>query len=81
MLLLLYACAFPVDQSPSCAQYVACLAARDARDGTATDVVRFSPAGDCWGTPRGGELCATACEAGLVFLHDHDATDLVECAP
>jgi hypothetical protein len=77
--LLLASCTFPVEQPEVCARYIACIAARDARDGTNTDVVRFSKEGDCWGTPRGGTLCETACKSGLAFLAEKDP--LPECVP
>jgi len=37
-----------VAQAPECAAYVECVKARDVRQQTATDVVRFEPAGACY---------------------------------
>jgi len=78
---ILLSCSFPVDQRPSCAQYVACLAERDTRDGTQTDVARFDVAGECWGTTRGADLCDAACTSGLAFIADHDSPVTASCAP
>lgn len=65
ILTLLLACAPEVVQTPACAEFVACVEATDASRGTTTDVVRFQPGGDCWGSPAGSELCDHACVNGL----------------
>jgi len=70
----LFACTFPVEPRASCAAYVTCVEARDARDGTSTDVVRFTPEGDCWTTARGADLCDRSCVSGLTFLRERDAS-------
>ena len=80
MLFLLVACAPEVEQTPACAAYVSCLAARDAADGTTTDTVRFAPQGECWGTPAGQDLCDRACENGLIWLRERVDGLPAECA-
>jgi hypothetical protein len=75
MLWILLACAPEVEQTPACATFVACQSARDEASGTTTDTVRFTPAGECWGTPAGQDLCDRACTNGLAFLRDR-YTDL-----
>lgn len=81
LFLSLLACGFPVEQRPSCAQYVTCLSARDARDGTDTDTVRFRPEGDCWGNGTGADLCDRACTQGLAYLADREPDLGAACAP
>jgi hypothetical protein len=76
--LLWSGCASEFGQSPTCATYVACLAARDAAQGTETDVVRFEEGGDCWGGKLGYELCDSACGNGLDFLRQREAATLPE---
>lgn len=79
-LLLLFACA-DVSQSPACATYVSCVEARDAARGSSTDLLRFQPDGECWGTPAGADLCDRACTNGLAWLQESE-TDLPEvCTP
>lgn len=67
MFLLLAACAAPVSQTPDCAAFVACVEATDAARGTSTDLLRFEPEGDCWGSEAGAEICDRACANGLAF--------------
>lgn len=76
-LTLLLACA-EVVQTPACAEFVACVEATDAARGATTDVVRFQPDGDCWGSPAGAELCDHACVNGLPV---HKARFPDVCAP
>lgn len=71
----------PQDQTPACAAYVTCIQARDVRDGTATDLARFLPEGDCWAIDAGAELCDRACDEGLVFLRTHESNLPTECQP
>lgn len=78
MLLLLFAACTEVVQTPACADYVACVQATDASRNTTTDVLRFQPEGDCWGTPAGAELCDRACTNGLAF---HQQRFPGVCAP
>lgn len=81
VLLLLFSCSIPVEQRAACASFVTCLAARDARDGTSTDVARYLPEGDCWGGDTIADLCERSCESGLSFLAEREP-DLGEaCAP
>lgn len=79
LLLLLLGCA-EVVQTPACAAFVSCVRATDAAQGVTTDVVRFEPAGECWGTPAGADLCDRACVNGLDF-HRRRFPDVAECAP
>lgn len=79
--LLLAACAPEVVQTEACAAFVTCQAARDAADGTTTDVARFTAGGDCWGSPAGAELCDHACDNGLAFLRERYPALPAECAP
>lgn len=81
MLLLLFACAADVSQTPACVSFVACSAARDVQLGLETDVARFGASGDCWGSPAGQQLCDEACDNGLTFLRDRYADLPTECAP
>jgi hypothetical protein len=69
LLTLLLGCA-EVTQTPSCADFVACVDARDAADGAETDTLRFEPTGDCWGSPDGQALCDRACSSGLEWLRE-----------
>lgn len=71
----------PQDQSSVCAEYVSCIQARDARDGTTTDLVRFTPEGDCWAIDAGADLCTRGCEAGLEYLRSHESNLPAECNP
>lgn len=81
MFLLLFLGCAEVTQTPACASFVACVGARDAARGATTDVVRFEPAGECWGTPAGADLCDRACVNGLAWLRESEP-DLPEaCAP
>jgi hypothetical protein len=80
-LVLLASCTIPVPQRPACARYVTCLEARDARDGTETDVVRFEPDGDCWNVRAGADLCDRACTAGLAWLADREPDLAAACSP
>ena len=80
MLFLLFACAEEVVQTPACAAYVACVEATDAARGTSTDLLRFQPGGDCWGSPAGAELCDHACDNGLVFQAKRFPSQ-AECQP
>lgn len=61
----------PVDQTSACAEWVECVAARDAALGTTTDYQRFDVGGACWGSQEGADLCTTSCEQGLTFLRDN----------
>jgi hypothetical protein len=81
LLATLLSCTLPVDQRPSCARYVECLAARDDRDGTSTDVKRFLPDGDCWGNATGADLCDRACTAGLDWLAEREPDLAPACRP
>jgi hypothetical protein len=76
--LLLSACAPEVVQTPACAEFVACVEATDVTRSTSTDVVRFQPDGDCWGSAAGADLCDHACSNGLTF---HKARFPDVCAP
>ena len=80
LLMLLFACAPEVVQTPACDRFVACQSARDAASGTPTDVARFAADGDCWGTPAGQELCDRACVNGLAFLRESYPNLPTECA-
>lgn len=70
-----------VIQSDVCAQYVTCLADRDAAQGTQTDVERFVAGGPCWEGAEGAELCTNACERGLDFLATHETNTPESCLP
>ena len=78
ILLLLLACA-EVAQTPACASFVACVAARDAEQGATTDVLRFEPSGACWGSPAGADLCDRSCENGLAWLRDTEPNPPEAC--
>ena len=52
----------------ACEEYVACIDARDQRDGTSTNVDRFLPGGTCWSGAEGAEACDRACGNGLAWL-------------
>lgn len=78
--LILFGCA-EVTQTPACSSFVACVGARDEASGATTDVVRFEPNGDCWGTPAGADLCDRACENGLAWLRETEPNLPAECAP
>jgi len=80
LMLFLIACA-EVVQTPACAQFVACVQANDEMRGTSTDLLRFEPGGDCWGTPAGSDLCDRACVNGLVFHRVQYPTGPDVCAP
>lgn len=80
LLLLTLACA-EVTQTPACAQYVACVEAKDAAAGTTTDLVRFQPQGECWGSPAGADLCDRACVNGLEFERSRTTDAPDACAP
>jgi hypothetical protein len=63
------ACGGNHPQSPSCAAFVACVAARDAERGVTTNVDRFLEDGACWSAAEeGATACATACARGLVAI-------------
>lgn len=79
LLLLVLACA-EVSQTDACARYVACIQAKDTDAGTTTDVVRFQPEGECWGTPAGADLCDRSCVNGLAFERTRAADAPAECA-
>lgn len=80
VLWVLLACT-EVVQTPACAAFVACVGARDAARASSSDVVRFEPGGECWGTPAGADLCDRACENGLAWLRESEP-DLPEaCVP
>lgn len=79
--LLLAGCSQRQPQSEACAAYVSCVAAIDAARGTETDVVRYTPDGDCWGSPPGAELCDESCTRGLDWMAER-WDDLPEaCTP
>ncbi len=81
LLTVLLSCTIPVEQRAACASFVTCVSARDARDGTSTDVLRYTPSGDCWGGDAIADLCERSCQAGLSFLAEREP-DLGEaCAP
>ena len=63
---LLVGCA-ESNQTPTCAQYVACVRALDAQEDVTTNAKRFEPGGACWGSPEGAELCDRACKGGLAY--------------
>lgn len=71
----------PQEQAPSCSAFVACVQALDRARGSATNVARFEPDGDCWGGKAGAKLCGDACERGLRVLREGEASGLAECAP
>lgn len=71
----------PVEQSPGCATYVACLRALDADAGTTTNLDRFVPGGACWVNGVTGEGCATGCERALTRLKERTPALPAECAP
>lgn len=79
LFLLLLACA-EVVQTPACAAFVSCVRASDAAQGITTDLARFEPEGECWGTPAGADLCDRACVNGLGF-HARRFPDVTACAP
>lgn len=71
-----------LEQSASCAQYVACVGAMDATSGTETDLLRFEPEGSCWGFSEAGfDLCDRACTKGLAFVQERYNTPPEECRP
>ena len=70
LLLLLVGCDTSVPQSEACAQWVACIDARDDQLGVETDNDRFLANGPCWGNPEIGHLCDDACTAGLELMPD-----------
>jgi hypothetical protein len=71
-----------LEQSASCAQYVACIAAMDATRGTETDLLRFAPEGSCWGFSEAGfDLCDRACTDGLAFVQERYTAPPEECLP
>ena len=78
MVMMVMGCA-QVEQSASCNSYVACVRAQDAAKGVETDMVRFEPAGDCWGNPEGAALCDRACSNGLLWLQEQYADLPEEC--
>ena len=69
-----------VEQSSSCATYVACIQAKDDVDGVETDLDRFEPDGACWGSPEGASLCDRACVNGLDWMQGAYADLPEECA-
>lgn len=70
-----------LEPAPSCQRFVSCIQARDALDGTSTDVERFEAGGACWTSEEGAEQCATACEEGLSYLRAHEVGLPEECLP
>lgn len=68
--LLLSACSESVEQAPSCTRYVECVEELDEEEGVQTDLERFVPGGNCWNSDVGAELCATACERGLLLIQE-----------
>lgn len=81
VLLMLWGCDGPVEQSASCAAYVSCVEARDLALGQSTNLDRFLPGGACWGGAEGGALCDRACTNGLDWLQANE-DDLPEaCQP
>ena len=71
-----------LEQSASCAQYVACVAAMDATSGTETNLLRFEPEGSCWGFSQAGfDLCDRACTDGLAFVQERYTAPPEECRP
>jgi len=74
-------CRSPVDQSAACADYVACIQARDAEQGVSTNLDRYLAGGDCWGNAEIGDLCDRSCENGLDWLRSAEATLPEACLP
>ena len=68
-----------VQQRPACADYVACVQARDLQSGTSTNVDRFDVGGGCWGGDTGADLCETGCVQGLEFLRERQPDLPAEC--
>jgi hypothetical protein len=68
-LIMVSACGASRPPGPSCAAFVACVAARDAARGTTTNVARFADGGACWtAAEEGATSCETACARGLEVL-------------
>jgi hypothetical protein len=79
--LLLVACGQRVVQTEACADWVACVQARDAAQGQSTNLERFEADGACWGGDEGAALCDRGCLAGLDWLRG-EVDDLpTECLP
>lgn len=76
---LLAGCAGEVVQTASCAQWVACIDARDDQLGITTDNVRFEAGGGCWSGAEGAALCDSACESGLEWMQEAYADLPEEC--
>ena len=72
-------CGESVGQSGTCAAYVQCVEAMDARDGVDTDVDRFEVSGACWGSEEGATLCDRACTNGLDYIRQRDPQLPQEC--
>lgn len=71
-----------LEQTPACASYVACIAAKDSVAGTTTNVARFEPDGACWGFSEAAvSLCDRACSAGLSFVREREPGAPSECQP
>lgn len=71
-----------VPPAPSCAAWVSCVRALDARDAlTPADLERFEADGFCWNNPELAKGCTTACERALERIRARDADAPRECAP
>lgn len=71
----------PQEQAPACAAFVTCVQAIDLARGSATNVKRFEPDGDCWGGAAGAKLCGDACERGLQVLRETEGAQVAGGAP
>ena len=80
LLLMAVGCA-QVEQSQSCATYVACIQAQDEVKGIETDLVRFQPDEACWINPDIADLCDRGCVNGLAWMQETMSDLPEECAP
>jgi hypothetical protein len=71
----------PVEQTPGCAAYVACMRALDATTASTTNLDRFVPGGACWVNGETGAGCATGCERALDRTRARSTGLPAECAP
>ena len=68
-----------VEPSAACDRFVRCVQARDAQQGTQTNLDRFLPAGKCWSNSGLAEQCDRGCERGVDWLRTAYADLPPEC--
>lgn len=81
LIFILVACDTTVEQTPACAEWVSCIAARDAQLEVTTNNDRFLIGNTCWGNREIGKLCDDACTAGMAWIRGAYDDLPPECSP